>query len=144
MTPSRSYQNRDVSMQGLNSNEVGLKYSLLWRQNERDGVSNHQPHHCLPNRLFRCRSKKTSKFRVTGLCEGNSPVAGEFPAQRTTNAENVSISWRHHVHRVFVHFPDQHTVDHGFFSTHVVMSSEPCHRPDYCQQIDIKYEMRSQ
>ena len=26
--------------------------------------------------------KKTSKLRVTGLCEGNSPVTGEFPAQR--------------------------------------------------------------
>ena len=45
----------------------------------------------------RRRSKKTSKLRVTGLCEGNSPVTGEFPAQRASNAENVSIWWRHHV-----------------------------------------------
>ena len=56
----------------------------------------YQPHDCIRNRLFRRRSKKTSKLRVTGLCEGNSPVAGEFPAQRTSNAENVSICWRHH------------------------------------------------
>ena len=28
----------------------------------------------LLNRLFGCRSKKTSKLRVTGLCAGNSPV----------------------------------------------------------------------
>ena len=35
----------------------------------------------------RRRSKKTSKHRVTGLCEGNSPVTGEFPAQRPSNAE---------------------------------------------------------
>ena len=28
---------------------------------------------CLLNRLFRRRSKKTSKLRVTGLCLGNSP-----------------------------------------------------------------------
>ena len=41
-------------------------------------------------------SKKTSKLRVTGLCEGNSLVTGEFPAQRASNAENVSIRWRHH------------------------------------------------
>ena len=41
-------------------------------------------------------SKKTSKLRVTGLWEGNSPVTGEFPAQRASNAENVSILWRHH------------------------------------------------
>ena len=26
-----------------------------------------------------------------------SPVTGEFPTQRTRNAENVSIRWRHHV-----------------------------------------------
>ena len=38
---------------------------------------------------------KTSKPRVTGLCEGKSPVIGEFPAQRISNAENVYI-WRHH------------------------------------------------
>ena len=67
-----------------------------WRHNERDGVSNHKPHHCLLKRLFRRRSKKTSKLCVTGLCEGNSPVTGEFPAQRASNAENVSIWWRHH------------------------------------------------
>ena len=39
----------------------------------RDSVSNHQPHYCLLNRLFRRRSKKTSKLRVTGRCAGNSP-----------------------------------------------------------------------
>ena len=37
------------------------------------------------------RSKKTSKLRVTGLCAGNSPVAGEFPAQMASNAENDVI-----------------------------------------------------
>ena len=37
-----------------------------------------------------------SKLHITGLCEGNSPVTGEFPAQRASNAENVSIWWRHH------------------------------------------------
>ena len=51
----------------------------------------------LLNRLFRCRSQKTSKLRVTGLCEGNSTVTSEIPAQRASNAENVSIWWRHHV-----------------------------------------------
>ena len=74
-----------------------MRYMALhWRHNERDGASNHQPHDCLLNRLFRCRSKKTSKLRVTGLCAGNSPVTGEFPAQMASNAENVSIWWRHH------------------------------------------------
>ena len=27
------------------------------------------------------------------------PVTGKFPAQRSSNAKNVSIWWRHHVHR---------------------------------------------
>ena len=69
--------------------------ALHWRHNERDGISNHQPHDCLFNVLFRCRSKKTSKLRVTGHCAGNSPVTGEFPAQKASNAENVSIWWHH-------------------------------------------------
>ena len=69
---------------------------LQWRHNERDGFSNHQPHHCLLNRLYRCRSKKTSKLRVTGLFAGNSPVTGEFTAQRASNADDVSIWWRDH------------------------------------------------
>ena len=63
--------------------------------NECDGVWNHQPHDCLLNRLFRRRSKETSKLPVTGLCAGNSPVTGEFPTQRARNAENVSIWCRH-------------------------------------------------
>ena len=52
--------------------------SLQWRHNECDGVSNHWRLICLLNRLFRRRSKKTSKVRVTGLCEGNPPVTEEI------------------------------------------------------------------
>ena len=73
-----------------------ISISLLWCHNGCDGVSNHQLHDCLLNRLFRCKSKKTSKLRVTGLCAGNSPVTGEFPAQMNSNAKSVSIWWRHH------------------------------------------------
>ena len=43
-------------------------------------------------------TKKTSKLHITGLCEGNSSVIGELPAQRSSNGENVSICWRHHGH----------------------------------------------
>ena len=70
--------------------------SFQWRHNGRDSVSNHQPNDCLLNRLFRRRSKKTSKLRVTGLCAGKSPGTGEFPAQMASNAKNVSIWWRHY------------------------------------------------
>ena len=61
--------------------------TLSWRHNGRVGVSDHQPHHCLLNHLFRRRSWKISKPRVTGLCVGNSPVTGEFPAQKASNAK---------------------------------------------------------
>ena len=62
------------------------KVSLQCRHNGRDVVSNHQPHDCLLNRLFRRRSQKTSKLRVTGLCAGiprwpvNSPH--KWPVKR--------------------------------------------------------------
>ena len=50
--------------------------SIQRRHNGRDGVSNHRPHDCLFNRIFRRKSKKTSKLCVTGLFAGNSPVTG--------------------------------------------------------------------
>ena len=52
---------------------------LQWHQNERDYVSNHQPHGCILNRLSRRRSRKTSKLSVTGLYAGNSPVTVKPP-----------------------------------------------------------------
>ena len=70
--------------------------SLHRRHNERYGVSNHQPHDCFLNCLFRRRSKKTPKLRFTGLCAGNSSVTGEVPAHKVSNTENVSIWWCHH------------------------------------------------
>ena len=73
----------------------GVMISFNWRHNERHGVSNHRRLDCLLNCLFRRSSKKTSKLRITGLCERNPPLTGEFPSQGASNAENVSI-WRHH------------------------------------------------
>ena len=58
--------------------------TLQWRHNERDGVSNPQPHDCFFDRLFKVQIKENIK------------VTGEFPAQMANNAENVSIWWRHH------------------------------------------------
>ena len=66
--------------------------------NPRPSHSNHQSHDCLLNRLFKHRWKKISTLRVTGFCEGNSPVTSEFPAQTASNAEIVSIFLRHHAY----------------------------------------------
>ena len=83
-----------ISCPCANLSEAVLHYSDVI--SGRDGVSNHQPHHCLLNRLFGRRSKKTSKLRVTGLLEGNSPVIREFPSQMASHVENASIWLRHH------------------------------------------------
>ena len=96
------YQNSKHEVEYENSKYERHKYiTLQWYRikilhNERSCVSNHQPHGSLLNRLFRRKSKKTSKLRITGLYVGNSPGTGEFPAQMASNAENVSIWWRHH------------------------------------------------
>ena len=73
-----------------------LHFPIQWGHNGCGGVSNHQRLHRLLNCWFRRRWKKTSKLRVTGLCVGNSPMAGEFPAQKAGNAEICSIWWCHH------------------------------------------------
>ena len=92
----RSYTEATVRWERLLTADLLSHWALRWRHNGCDSVSNHLPHHCLLNRLFRRRSKKTSKLRVTGLCAGNSPGTGEFSAQMASNAEIVSIWWRHH------------------------------------------------
>ena len=71
----------------------------IYCNDESDGVSNHQPHDSWTNRLFNAQIKENSKLRITGLCEGNSLMTGEFTAQRASNADDVSILWRHHVER---------------------------------------------
>ena len=69
--------------------------------------------------------KKTSKFRVTGLCAWNSPVTGEFPAQMARNAANVSIWWRHAAEEVRLNSTENqnkthHSTNHAYDSWHVL------------------------
>ena len=69
--------------------------TLHWRYFEHDGVSNHLPHDCFLSRLFRRRSKKNQSSASLVLCEEFTGT-GEFPTQRASYAENVSIWWHHH------------------------------------------------
>ena len=39
---------------------------------------------------------KEKMLRFSGFRDGNSQVTGEFALKRDSNAENVSIWWRHH------------------------------------------------
>ena len=70
--------------------------TLQWRHNERESQITSLTIVYSTVLFSRHWSKKTSKLRVTGLCAENSPVTGEFPEQMASNAENVSIRWRHH------------------------------------------------
>ena len=70
---------------------------LQWRHNGCDAVSNYRRLDCLFNRLFRRRSKKTSKLRVTGLCEGLHRWPVNSPNKGPVTRKNVSIWWRHHI-----------------------------------------------
>ena len=49
--------------------------------NQSDGVSNHRRLDCLLNRLFGRRLKNT-KFRVTGLSDGNPLLTSGIPSQK--------------------------------------------------------------
>ena len=40
--------------------------------------------------------RKHQSSVLLAICAGNSAGTGEFPAQMASNAENVSIWWRHH------------------------------------------------
>ena len=75
-------------------------WPLRWRHNEHNEVSTQQHLDGLLNRLFRRRSKKISKLRVTGLFLGE--FTGEFRSQRTSKAQNVSIWWRHRAALKFI------------------------------------------
>ena len=82
------------------SSSLLLPLTLHWCHNDHDGVSNHQPHGCLLNRLYRRRSKKTSKLRVTGLCVGNSPGPVNSPHKRPVTRkmfpfDDVIMSYLH-------------------------------------------------
>ena len=71
-------------------------YRLQWRHNERDGVSNHQPHHCLLRRLFKAQLKENIKAPRHWTLWGEFTDDRWIPRTKDSDAENVSIWWRHH------------------------------------------------
>ena len=95
-TPSRSLWRHCKEWDHLSTLGALYQNALRWRHNDHNGVSNHQPHGCLLNRLFRHRSKKNIKAPRHWPLWGEFTGTGEFPAQRASNVENVSIWWRHH------------------------------------------------
>ena len=73
-----------------------MVWTFQWRHKERDGVSNYQPHNYLLN-VYRGTDPRNYQSAASLVSvSGTSPVTGEFPAQRASYVENVSIWWRHH------------------------------------------------
>ena len=52
--------------------------------------------------------KKTSRLRVSGLCEGNSPGTGEFHTQRASNVEMIRFD---DVIMANVHYPANSSIN---------------------------------
>ena len=65
------------SYYGVNRS-CGLLWSLQWRHNEHDGISNHWRLDCLLSRLFGWRSKKNQRSVSLAFFQGNSPLVN-FP-----------------------------------------------------------------
>ena len=97
LTKAFIFTNRWLVAQGLHWNMGASHLSCLPSSHyEGVGVSNHQPRNCLLNCSFKAQIKENTK------APRHWPLCGEFtgdrriPAQRPSNAENVSIWWRHH------------------------------------------------
>ena len=80
----------------------------------------------------RRRSKKTSKLRVTGLCEGNSPGTGEFPVQRASYTEmfpfddvimahGIVLQWLYDEFAVDLHYLFNLVIQDCFTGTWVIV-----------------------
>ena len=85
---------------------------LQWRHNEHHAVSNYRQIDWLFNRLFISTLKKASNPALLALCVGNPPVTGGFLSQRASNAETVSIWWRHR-NTVVTRYPQEYHNFHG-------------------------------
>ena len=109
--------------------KVSPQYSLQWRHNVRDSVSSHQPHGCLLNRLFKHRSKRTSKLRVTPRWPVNYPHTGPV-TQKMSLFEDVIMLYRkscnlpNHFHPYTLQLPHcHHTImwlSQCWWSTHEI------------------------
>ena len=77
---------------------VNFSWSITVMSHAHHGVTNHRQLDCLFNGLFRVIIKKTSKLRIEGPLFGKT---SEFPSQRTSNAQRISVSLRHDCSVIF-------------------------------------------
>ena len=79
--------------------------TLQWRHNLSDGVSNHIVSIVYSTVCLDSDQRNHQGSATLAICEGNSPVTGEFPLQRASNVENASIWWRHHEPSEYITYP---------------------------------------
>ena len=72
-------------------------FSLQWRHNVHDGVSNHQPHHCLLNRFSSADQRKHQSSASLAFVWGLHRWPVNSPCEWPVTRKNISIWWRHHV-----------------------------------------------
>ena len=108
-----------------------MNYALQWRHNECNSVSHHRRLDCLLIVFYGCRTKKTSKPRVTGLYEGNPPVTGGSPHKGPVTRKCFHLMtsswwsrfycalfcWDHNINKLVLHF---HPYSLGFLHWHWV------------------------
>ena len=77
-----------------------MSVTMMW--NDRWNISHHCCFStvCLPVCAGWDRRKHQSSISLA-LCGGNPPMTGGFLSQRASNVESVSISWCHHVKKLF-------------------------------------------
>ena len=85
--------------------------------------------------------KKPPKFRVIGLYEGNPPVTGSFPSQKASDAEKVSIWWRHHAYlrnlkTIFGYWAVTYLVKPGIYRAMMLLVNEKQNVMEFINLLD--------
>ena len=92
--------------------------------------------------FIQAQSKENFKAPRHWPLWGNSSVTGEFPAQRTRNAENVSIWWRHDgtVAFIWIHFKYKIIL---FILDIVSVCHTHCNRHMACRSWSTEYDSKN-
>ena len=100
-----------VTTHGFPSYSALRPMTLQWRHNDHDSVSNHQHHVVIQTQI-----KENTKVPCHWPLCGDFTGTGDFPAQRASYAENVSIWWRHHGEAAYHPYADRHNFQLSHFN----------------------------
>ena len=139
-------QVKNKSMSGEDSSIINYSiiqpYTLQWRHNERDGVSNHQPQDCLLNRLFTAHQRKhqsSSSLAWPVNSPHKKPVTRKMlPFDDVIMITYLSTHWSLATHDCFCE------LGHQWFRSSFVARSAPSHYLDkYWPTVTINWTLQS-